>query len=75
MTVRRDCGLPGPADLPERFYEAEVRVEHGSMTGLADYLRDLTEYLGAPGQAVETMTGLGISPSEWYRVALNEKGR
>jgi hypothetical protein len=83
MPVRRNQPAKTTAadiagDLPERFYNPVVAVEHGAMTGLRDYLTDLQAHLdkthgqSRPGLpcAVEIMEELGIPPSEWYRAAL-----
>jgi hypothetical protein len=66
------------ASLPERFYTPVLAVEHGTMTGLGDYLDDLQAHLnktygptqrGIPSP-VEIMEELGIAPNEWYKAAL-----
>ncbi len=63
------------AALPGRFLAPEVYTEGGQMTGLRDYMRDLSAHLAdaldthsPPTLAV--MTELGIPPSEWYRAIL-----
>ena len=81
MTIRRSSQRRGSLDsvlanLPERFREAEVYAENGSMIGLAAYMADLTQHLqkelGSESHhlVVEVMNSLGIPPSEWYRALL-----
>ncbi|MGV0603376.1 hypothetical protein [Mycolicibacterium sp. XJ1904] len=82
MTVRRNRGgttLEAVlAALPDRFWDAEVYHEQGSMTGLVAFMDDLGKHLGAELRApadedpptVDAMETLGIPPSEWYRALL-----
>jgi hypothetical protein len=80
MTIRRGSQRRGSLDsvlenLPERFREAEVYAENGTMTGLQAYMADLSEHLRQElgtedPPTVDVMTALGIPPSEWYRALL-----
>lgn len=63
------------ADLPARFYAAEVVADHGTMTGLQAYVADLTEHLRRElgvddPPTADVMTALGIPASEWYTALL-----
>lgn len=63
------------AALPDRFTAPEVYTEGGQMTGLRDYMRDLSAHLAEAldtdsPPTLEVMAALGIPPSEWYGCAL-----
>ena len=74
MPTRRNSRRRGSLDaalaaLPDRFTEVEVRAEDGQLTGLREYMRDLTEYLRQETGSdevptVAAMEALGIPPSE-----------
>jgi hypothetical protein len=79
VTTRKN-GSGSPLDrvieeLPERFLAPVVRTEGGTMTGLRDYIADLTAHLRTAlnqenPPTVAVMAELGIAPSEWYRAIL-----
>jgi hypothetical protein len=82
VTIRRNTkrlGLDAViAGLPARFREARVYADRGVMTGLQDYMTDLSDHLRheldqKDPPTVEVMTILGIPPSEWYRALLTQR--
>ncbi len=81
MVARRSGTVKSLDDLidclPDRFWSPVPSTTGGQMTGLADYMQDLAQWIqdqtGKPGMDLvpEVMRVIGLPPSEWYRVLLN----
>ncbi|GAB3228766.1 hypothetical protein [Mycolicibacterium hippocampi] len=82
MTVRRSAKR-APLDveiseLPGRFLHAEVTAEDRCMSGLHEYMSDLTTHLRCKlgvrnddePPTVDVMSAISVPPEAWYRAVL-----